>query len=105
MMEAQKKEEEELKRKFQANQAEKIQQKKLPVIQEQQVEIKPEMANEVKNVNMTLDGLRGLYLIASGIGDKKANKTALEQKLKAELLTPAGFGSFMENLAKYLKSV
>jgi hypothetical protein len=56
-------------------------------------------------VRMTLDGIRGLYLIASGYGDKKSKKEELEQKLKESLLNPLGFGSFLENLSKYLKSI
>lgn len=89
----------------QKEQEKKTQQKKLPLAQEQKAANKPEMVSEGKSINMTLDGIRGLFLIATGIGDKKSNKIILEQKLKEILLTPMGFGSFMENIAKYLKTV
>lgn len=74
---------------------------KIPIIPEI---ISPAAANNPE-VKMTLDGIRGLYLISSGKGDKTSNKVVLEQKLKESLLNPSGFGQFLENLSKYLKSI
>lgn len=78
------------------------------VIKSKPKDEKPKIQVEQKSnseVKMTLDGIRGLILIASGYGDKKSKKEELELKLKESLLNPKGFGDFLENLSKYLKSI
>lgn len=54
---------------------------------------------------LTLDAIRGLYLLATGIGDKTAKKEQLEAQLKSQLLTPKAFGKFLETLAQYLQTI
>lgn len=54
---------------------------------------------------LTLDAIRGLYLLATGIGDKTAKKEQLEAQLKTQLLTPKAFGKFLETLAQYLQTI
>jgi len=56
-----------------------------------------------KEVKMTLDGLRGLYLLSTGIGDKISSKQILQNKLKNKLLNPKNFGVFLQNLAIFLE--
>lgn len=56
-------------------------------------------------VNMTIDALRGIYRILTGIGDKKLTKQQLEMKIKEELLKPDSFGIFLKNLSTYLESI
>lgn len=57
------------------------------------------------NINPTLDAIRGIYFFTTLIGDKKDSKVELEQKLKAILLTPNGFGEFLSHISNYLKSL
>lgn len=67
--------------------------------------IPKEEIKEDSGIRMTLDGIRGLYLVATGIGDKKMKKEELDDKLKKLLLTPKGFGQFQLNLANYFLSI
>ena len=74
--------------------------KKIPKIKEQ-----PQKEEPKPEVHMTIDGLRGLKLLATGIGDKTSDKPALEQELKRRLFNPNEFAHFLKNLASYLESI
>lgn len=54
---------------------------------------------------LTLDTIRGLYFLSTGIGDKSRSKAVLETELKTTLLDPHHFGKFLSNLATYLQGV
>ena len=54
---------------------------------------------------MTIDGLRGLKLLTTGIGDKKSSKETIERELKQRLFNPSEFARFLKNLAEYLESI
>lgn len=74
----------------------------LPKIEKDIPKVEDDSKPEIK---MTIDGLRGLYLLASGIGDKKMDKDKIGQKLKETLFKPQEFGGFLRNLATYLESI
>ena len=56
-------------------------------------------------LKMTTDGLRGLKLLTTGIGDKESDKNSLERELKRRLFNPNEFAHFLKNLANYLESI
>ena len=57
------------------------------------------------NISPTLDAIRGIYFFTTLIGDKKATKKQLEEQLKAILLTPQGFGQFLDHISRYLINI
>jgi hypothetical protein len=59
----------------------------------------------VIDLTPTLDAIRGIYFFTTLVGDKKMNKDDLERQLKIILLTPQGFGQFLENISRYLKRI
>jgi hypothetical protein len=65
----------------------------------------PENLAPATNLTPTLDAIRGIYFFATLIGDKKASKQQLENKLKEILLTPHGFGQLLDHISQYLKSI
>ena len=56
-------------------------------------------------IRMTIDGLRGLKLLTTNIGDKLSDKATLERELKQRLFNPSEFATFLKNLATYLESI
>jgi hypothetical protein len=56
-------------------------------------------------VKMTIDGLRGIKLLATDQGDKLSDKVTLAQEIKQLLSTPKGFAHFNKNLMNYLETI
>ena len=61
--------------------------------------------SSIENILNSIDISRGLYRVATLSGDRKSTKEQMNLKIKKILLTPEGFGNFLENLSKYLKSI
>ena len=81
--------------------------KKPKVPKKEELPIEPQMKEKESEteVQMTIDGLRGLKRLATGIGDKLSNKATIEREVKQSLSTSKGFAVFIKNLMNYLESI
>jgi hypothetical protein len=61
--------------------------------------------SSIENALNSIDVSRGLFKMVTLIVDRKSTKEQMNLKIKKQLLTPEGFGTFLENLSIYLKSI